>query len=68
MHELGEESRRRSYATVILTVDAILNMYTYMRHVGKRGNQRLFWETGVSSVCGWYRSRAIPVQDTAKLC
>lgn len=28
MHEVGEESRRRSYATMILTVDATLNMYT----------------------------------------
>lgn len=27
MHEIGEENRRRSYATVILTVDATLNMY-----------------------------------------
>lgn len=32
MHEVGEESRRRSYATVILTVDATLNMY--MRRAG----------------------------------
>lgn len=27
MHEVGEENRRRSYATMILTVDATLNMY-----------------------------------------
>lgn len=47
MHEVGEESRRRSYATVILTVDATLNMY--MRHAAKRDNQRLSTETGASS-------------------
>lgn len=35
MHEVGEESRRRSYATMILTVDATLNMYMCMRRALK---------------------------------
>lgn len=46
MHEVGEESRRRSYATVILTVDATLNMY--MRHAGN-ATIRGCPETGASS-------------------
>lgn len=35
MHEVGEESRQRSYATMILTVDATLNMY--VRRAGNAG-------------------------------
>lgn len=46
MHEVGEESRRHSYATVILTVDATLNMY--MRRAGNTAI-RDCPETGVSN-------------------
>lgn len=46
MHEVGEESRRQSYATVILTVDATLNMY--MRRAGN-ATFRDCPETGASS-------------------